>query len=72
VINIWVFTGIFFGLVLIFGWGLFLILFPTKALRWQQGFCVGINRRGKPLDLQKDLCHSRFMGWFLLAFMWQE
>ena len=47
--------------------GIFVIRRPEQAIRIEQAFYARINWRLEPLDLQKEIKHTRLMGAALIT-----
>lgn len=48
--------------------GLFLLLRPQGAIELQRRFYAGINWRIEPIDMRKEIYHTRIMGAGLCVF----
>jgi len=49
--------------------GFFFVIKPALAIEIQRSCYAGINWKIEPISLQKEIRNTRFMGWFLIAFL---
>ncbi|MFH1457776.1 MAG: hypothetical protein ABIG31_01240 [Candidatus Omnitrophota bacterium] len=47
--------------------GLFSIFKPASCIEIQKRFYARINWRMEPISMEKELTHTRILGWFLTA-----
>ena len=49
--------------------GFFFVIKPELAIEIQRRCYARINWRIEPISLQKEIRHTRMMGWLLIAFL---
>lgn len=59
---------IFFSVAGLFT-GVFLISKPILAIKTQQRFYAKINWKMEPISMEKEIRHTRIMGWLLIVLL---